>query len=80
MSAVDFEKANQALPAYCLTLMQNVPAEEQNAMKDQVSKLDVGGQGGGTMPRARLLGLILIDVVGEDVLRASVEALGDEIR
>ena len=31
------------------------------------------------MPKARQLGLVLIDVVGEDVLRTSVEALGDEI-
>ena len=34
----------------------------------------------GMEAKTRRLALVLLNVVGEDVLRASVEALGDEIR
>ena len=79
MDGVDFDKAKKALPSYCLTLMQNVPEEEQRAVAEEVKSLSKALDLNRTV-RTLNLGLALLNVVGEDVLRASVEALGDEIR
>ena len=79
MDGVDFDKAKKALPSYCLTLMQNVPKEEQRAVAEEVKSLGNSPDLNKTV-RTLNLGLALLNVVGEDVLRASVEALGDEIR
>ena len=79
MDGVDFDKAKKALPSYCLTLMQNVPKEEQRAVAEEVKSLGKALDLNRTV-RTLNLGLALLNVVGEDVLRASVEALGDEIR
>ena len=79
MDGVDFDKAKKALPSYCLTLMQNVPEGEQRAVADEVKSLRNSSDLNKTV-RTLNLGLALLNVVGEDVLRASVEALGDEIR
>jgi hypothetical protein len=78
MKGVDFEKAFQALPPYCLALMQNLPAEDQQQLARAVEKL----RGGAAAPdvKARLLGLELINVVGIDVLTTAVRSLGDQIR
>lgn len=78
MAGVSFEKASQRLTSYCLELMQNVPETEQVEVENRVASLE--GSDPDKTSRAQQLGLVLIDVVGEDVLRASVEALGDEIR
>lgn len=79
MDGVDFDKAKQALPSYCLTLMQNVPKEEQRAVAEEVKSLDGASDLNRTV-RTLNLGLALLNVVGEDVLRASVRTLGEEIR
>ena len=79
MDGVDFDKAKKALPSYCLTLMQNVPKEEQRAVADEVKSLG-NSPDLNTTVRTLNLGLAVLNVVGEDVLRASVAALGDEIR
>ena len=78
MKGVDFEKAFQALPPYCLALMQNLPAEDQQQLARAVEKL----RGGAADPtvKARLLGLELINVVGMDVLTTAVKSLEDQIR
>lgn len=78
MRSVDFDKAKKALPSYCLTLMQNVPREEQRAVAEEVRSLVNSPDLNGTVKTLNL-GLALLNVVGEDVLRASVEALGGEI-
>lgn len=78
MKNVDFEKAKQALPSDCLALMQNVPTEEQEAVTKEIESLEAEIALGEVL-KARQLGLVLLNVVGEDVLRASVEALGGEI-
>ena len=79
MSEVDFDKARAALPSYCLALMQNVTEEEQRDIGRVVASLEADEQLG-PEAKTRRLALVLLNVVGEDVLRASVQALGDEIR
>lgn len=78
MRNVSFTKAQQALPAFCFALVQNLSPEDQ-----QASAAELAALANASMPdevRARLLGLALINVVGEGVLLEAVSALGDEIR
>ncbi len=79
MRDIDFEKAKAALPSYCLALMQNVSDEEQRDIGQEVASLEADEQLGMEAKTLRLA-LVLLNVVGEDVLRASVDKLGDEIR
>ena len=78
MDGVDFDKAKQKLPSHCVSLMQGVPPEEQKAITEEVLSLESETALGNTT-RARQLGLVLMNVVGEKVLRESVKALRDEI-
>lgn len=79
MSGVNFDKAVVKLPSDCFALMQNVSPEEQQAVVNEVESLKMEDSLDNA-PRARRLGLVLMNVVGEEVLRASVEALDSEIR
>jgi hypothetical protein len=63
MKGVDFEKAKKSLPLYCLGLMQNMPPEDQQTLKQAIDTLDSSDAG------PLLLGLELMNVVGIDVLR-----------
>lgn len=78
MADVSFERAKEALPTYCLALLQNLPAEEQLALGRAVDALS-----GATMQdrvKALSLGLQLVNVAGVDVVQSAVNALGDDIR
>lgn len=79
MSGVNFDKAVVKLPSDCFALMQNVSPEEQQAVVNEVESLKMEDSLDNA-PRARQLGLVLMNVEGEEVLRASVEALDSEIR
>ena len=79
MSGVNFDKAMVKLPSDCFALMQNVSPEEQQAVLDEVKGLNKEGSLGNAL-KVRQLGLVLMNVVGEEVLRASVVALDSEIR
>lgn len=73
MKEVSFQKAQSALPAYCFALMQNVPGDEQKRFGDQVNALARD-----TMDdriKASNLGLALMNVVGQAVLRQAVTNL-----
>lgn len=77
MKDVDFAKAAQALPAYCFGLLQNLPLEEQEKFARKVTLL-----GSAQMtPRVKslLLGLSLLNLVGEKVLETAVKNLGSDI-
>ncbi len=78
MKDVDFEKAWMALPAYCFGLLQNLPQEEQDKFGKKLALL------ANTPMSARvktlLLGLTLMNLVGEKVLATAVKNLDDEIR
>jgi hypothetical protein len=77
MKGIDFSKANLALPSYCFALMQNVSKDEQSAIGQQVTALATSNMSNPI--RAYLLGLILLNVVGETVLRAAIDTLRPEI-
>jgi hypothetical protein len=77
MSGVDFRKANEALPAFSFALMQSLPEEEQRLFANQVN-LIVGAK----MPsdvKSLMLGLALMNLVGEDVLKSAVSSLKEDI-
>lgn len=78
MKAIDFDKAKVSLPATCFALMQNVSADEQKIISNQVNSL----QGAEIAPAVKsiILGLSLLDIVGENALRAAIQALGDDIK
>ncbi len=78
MQDVRFDKAIKKLPSDCFALMQNVSAEEQKAVLKEITSLE-NDDSLGNMPRSRQLGLVLMNVVGEDVLRQSVKALKAQI-
>jgi hypothetical protein len=78
MKGVDFDKALPALPPYCLALMQNVSPEDQQALSQSLAALKASDAD--PTVKSLLLGLELINVVGEDVLTTAVNSLGDQIR
>lgn len=78
MKDVNFAKAAESLPAHCFALMQNVSAEEQEAIGQQVNSLKTSAME--PTIKSLNLGLALMNVVGESVLRAAVTALGDRIK
>jgi hypothetical protein len=78
MRDVSFDRAAEALPTYCLALMQNASEEEKAALADQVSLLRAARMEDGAKGLA--LGLALMNVVGIEVLEAAIASLGDEIR
>jgi hypothetical protein len=78
MKDIDFAKALQALPPYCLALMQNVAPEDQQELSRALEALDQ--RVADPSVKTRLLGIELINVVGADVLTTAVESLGDRIR
>jgi 4-amino-4-deoxy-L-arabinose transferase-like glycosyltransferase len=77
MAGVSFEKASEALPSYCLALMQNASEDEKVALANQVRLLRDS-----TMEdraKSLALGLALMNVVGRGVLEAAVASLREEI-
>ncbi len=78
MKDISFDKAYMALPAYCLALMQNLPQAEQEQFARKINLIrsaDMSPQ-----IKSLLLGLALMNVVGEGVLKASVEHLGGDLK
>lgn len=78
MAAVNFEKAADVLPIYCMTLMQNVPDVEQAQIGNDVARIrdrKIDNQ-----TKARMLGLRLISAVGKSVVRTAVTSLASQIK
>jgi len=79
MQGVSFELARDALPSFCFELMQNIPASEQ-----QQFRLVVDALASSTKMRDSVkvlnLGLMLMNVVGQQVLEAAVRTLGEKIQ
>ncbi len=78
MDGVSFEKAQIALPAYCLALLQNTPPAEQQELSAAVNSLSAS-----TMSdtlKTLNLGLILTNFSGPVLLEAAVKALENEIK
>jgi hypothetical protein len=75
---VEFDKARGLLPAFCFALMQNLPQAAQETAGTEIRALaasDMDERG-----KVLIMGLTLMNLVGEDVLRAAADALGDKIR
>jgi hypothetical protein len=73
MDGLKFDEIRESLPAVAAALMQNLSPEEQADLGNQVKALT-----GSAMPeRAKVLnlGALLMNYVGEDVLRAAVHTL-----
>ena len=77
LTKVSYVNARVALPAYCMGLMQNLPARDQEDFARRLREID-----NSPVPddiKARLLGLALLGLVGEDLLTAAVRDLGKQI-
>ena len=73
MAGISYERARLALPAYCFALMQNVSQQEQKDVGDQVAQLTTSNMD--DQVRSLNLGLTLLNIVGNAVLRSAVDAL-----
>ncbi|HXA17384.1 MAG TPA: hypothetical protein VN380_10345, partial [Thermoanaerobaculia bacterium] len=78
MAAVNFEKAADVLPIYCMTLMQNVADVEQAQIANDVARLRERTIDNQT--KAMMLGLRLMTTVGKAVLRTAVTSLARQIK
>jgi len=78
MRGVAFEKAKEALPIYCFQLMQNVTLDEQVEIGQRIAALATSNMN--DRVKSFSLGLILMNIVGEDVLERAVADLGATIR
>jgi hypothetical protein len=79
MGTVSFGKAVSILPGHCLALMQNVSSDETQRIIGVVNSLRANSE----MPdkiKSLNLGLALLTVVGEDVLRTAVKRLEADLQ
>lgn len=79
MRGIVYDRARDALPLHCFALMQNLTLEEQNALEQALAVLD-RKQSMGDEAKAYSLGLLLMNLVGEDVLQRAANGLGDRIK
>jgi hypothetical protein len=77
MKGVSFNDAYEALPTYCLALMQNLPGEDQEALAHTVAALERSNMEDDV--KALALGIELMNLVGPDVLMVAVRTLGAPI-
>lgn len=79
MNGVSFTAAADVLPQFCLNAMQNVSAKDQQGLLDWVKfiKSEPGIQDD---QKALLLGLRLLNIVGDKVLESTIYGLGPRIR
>lgn len=76
---VSFAKARTALPATCFALVHYLPPEEMSDFREEVESLDAQNDLNDRV-KVRLLGLLLLDLVGEGVLTAAIRDLGSDIQ
>jgi len=78
MEGIDFDRAAKPLPAYAFALHADVSPEMQAEFQAGIDALAQSG----IDPEIKTLqlGLALLDLVGEDNLRASVDALGTRLQ
>lgn len=69
-AGLSFADVRDALPTYCIALMSNATDAEQEGLVTQVTALDAADMPDTTKVEA--LALSLMDLVGEDTLRAAV--------
>ncbi len=74
MQGISFDKALSALPVYSIQLMQNLNSEDQAKLATDVSRL-LELETVEDAIKAQMLGLAVMNFLGEDVLAASVDSL-----
>jgi hypothetical protein len=77
MDDVSFDKAKVVLPSYCLGLMQNLSKEDEETLGREVARIATLTIDNGS--KSRLLGLAIVNVMGDRVLQAAVASLGEQI-
>jgi len=78
LRGVSYRKAREVLPAYCMALLPRFSAEEQSTLAGKIQALDQNPMDDAL--KARLLGLTLINLVGDDYFTSAVTALGDALK
>jgi hypothetical protein len=78
MTGIEYAKASEGLPLYCLALMQNLSSEEQVKLTQSLALLDK--EQIDPAIKVRVLGLNLMNVVGPNVLIAAVESLREQMK
>lgn len=78
MSGISWEAAADILPQFCFDSMQNVSAEERQRLLEWVDQLKTKQIA--PEQKTLLLGLRLLNIVGERVLRSTIHGLGTRIR
>ena len=77
MKDVSFEKAYKLLPLYCFHIM-NTPRKQQEQLGEKMKMFYA--QPMTDHQKTTLLGIALIEIVGERLLKQAVKNLGDAIR
>lgn len=78
MAGISFDVAQRSLPRLCYNLMQNVSDEEMASLDLEVRAIDESE--GNDDAKALTLGLTLLNLVGQEVLKAAVDALGGALQ
>ncbi|WP_433512895.1 hypothetical protein ACQP2T_56095 [Nonomuraea sp. CA-143628] len=78
MAGVSFMQAKVALPAFCLSLMQNAPADDQERLRRAVDALESNKEMTDAQ-KAKNLGLLIMNFAGPATLEAAIKAHGEEI-
>lgn len=78
MEGIAFDKALTALPTYSIALMQNMEDEDQKKLLADLNKLSAFPDFDEDV-KSQILGLAVMNYLGEDVLQASVDALRSRI-
>lgn len=73
MEGLSFEQIHEALPTFCLALMQNLPEEDQKQLANKIILLQDADIENDT--KVLVLGLELMNAVGPDTLEAAVASL-----
>jgi hypothetical protein len=77
MKGVRFEPASEALPTYCLAMMEGTTEEQRTALVENIAQLSESTMS--DQLKSYNLGLALIRVTGVTVLTGALTALRDDL-
>jgi len=79
MNGISFNAAADVLPRFCFSAMQNVSAADQQALLDWIKVIRSDSETDDDQ-KSLLLGLRLLNIVGDKVLESTITGLGPRIR
>ena len=79
MSQVSFDRAYVDLPVHCFNAMLSVSEEEQETLESELKKIK-NLETMSDVNKSLSLGFMLLNIVGEDLLRQAVKDLGKSIQ